>query len=278
MNTIFRFALSRTRGSIIGWATAIAALTLLIVPFYEPLKQQQQQLTDLLNLFPKEIMAFLGDVEDMFSAEGYLTLNFFSIAPVLLGILAVLGGSGLLASDEENGTLDLILAHPVSRTALFAGRLLAFVATLVVVLVAAWLGLIIPMAVAPLGVTAGEVALPFVSLFAVLLLFTALALLLSMVVPSRKTAASVAGLVLVASYFITSLSYISSDLKGAAQLSPLTYYQSGQAMRGLNVGWLVGLLAASAIGIGLAWWRFQRRDIRVAGEGSWRLPFVKRKK
>ncbi len=51
----------------------------------------------------------------------------FSLLPVIVGIFALIAGSGLIASDEESGRLDLILAHPPSRTALFWGRLLAFV-------------------------------------------------------------------------------------------------------------------------------------------------------
>ena len=61
--------------------------------------------------------------------EGFLGLQYFDLMAILiLGIFAILIGSGLIASDEENGRLDLILAHPVSRTALIAGRLSAFVA------------------------------------------------------------------------------------------------------------------------------------------------------
>ena len=37
-------------------------------------------------------------------------------------------------------------------------------------------------------------------------------------------------------------------------------------------GALLGLLVASALLALFAWWRFERRDIRVVGEGSWQLP------
>jgi ABC-2 type transport system permease protein len=197
--------------------------------------------------------------------------------PPLLGIFAVLAGSGLLVSDEENGTLDLILAHPVSRTALLAGRGLAFVVATVTILIMSWLGLVLPLGASSLTLTPGAAALPFVSLFGVVLFFGSLALLFSMVLPSRKLAASAAGLLLVVSFFVSSLANFVRDLKGAAQLSPISYYQSASAINGLNTGWLIGLLAGAALFTGLAGWLFQRRDIRVAGEGSWRLPFVKRR-
>jgi len=277
MKTVFRYALTRSRGQIIGWGISLALLAVLVVPFYDAFKDQQQQLTDLLNTFPKEIIAFFGDVNDMFSPEGYLSVNFFLYLPLILGVFVILGGSGLLVADEENGTLDLILAHPVSRTALFAGRLAAFVTALLAILVITWVGLVVPIGASSIQVTWSEAALPFFSLFGVLMLFGTMALLLSMILPSRKLAASVAGLVLVASFFITSLAGIIRNLKEVSKLSPISYYQNSAAIQGLNIGWLVGLLAVSAIFIGLAGWLFQKRDIRVVGEGSWRLPLRKKK-
>jgi ABC-2 type transport system permease protein len=121
--------------------------------------------------------------------------------------------------------------------------------------------------------TATELARPFLSLGAELLLFGTLALALSMFLPSRRLASGAAGLALIASYFVTALSRINDDLKEIAKYSPLNYYQSGEAIRDLNGEWLGGLLAVALLFTLLAWWRFERRDIRVVGEGSWRWPW-----
>ena len=107
------------------------------------------------------------------------------------------------------------------------------------------------------------------SLLGVLLLFAMLALLLSMLLPSRRVAAMTAGTLLVFSYFVTSLAKLNSSLKPVARLMPLRYYQSADAIEGLNYAWLSGLLGVALLFTVLAWWRFERRDIRVAGEGSW---------
>jgi ABC-2 type transport system permease protein len=85
-------------------------------------------------------------------------------------------------------------------------------------------------------------------------------------------AASVASIALVASYAVTSLARVFSGLKGAARLSPLTYFQSGYAINGLNMAWLTGLLVAAVLFLLAAWWLYMRRDLRVSGEGNWRLP------
>lgn len=279
MVTIFRNAFARSRGAILGWGLSLGLYGLFLVQFYDTLAKQQEQFTQLLKSYPPELMAFFGDVANITSPEGYLNLEFFSYAPLLVGIYAVLAGSGLLADDEEKGTLDLWLGHPVSRTGFFVGRLLAFVAAATGILALTWLGFVVGRRWSELFVlSARELALPFLSLLAVILFFGMLALLLSMLLPSRRLAAMVAGLALVASFFVNGLARIDENLEKVAKFLPLHYYQGGDAITELNGEWLFGLLAVAALFALLAGWRFERRDIRVGGEGGWRLPRLAWKK
>jgi len=276
MTTIFRYTLRRFRGQILGWGIALALLAVLLVSMYDSFAGELDQFEELLEIYPPEISAFMGDLTTMATPEGWVSLEFFSYMPLILGIFGVLMGSGLLVSHEENGTLDLIMAHPVSRTALFMGRLLAFVTATVAILVITWLGFIVSMTWSSMDIGWGRIWLPMLSLLAELLLFGTMSLLLSMVLPSRRLAATAAGLLLVASFFITGLAKINEDLEPVAKLSPLNYYQAQDAFHALNGAWLAGLLAAAVVFAALAWWRFQRRDIRVGGEGGWQLPSLAR--
>lgn len=271
MFPLFIHALTRSRGTILGWGLSLAVLGAYLMSFYDTLAEQQASLNQLLSNYPPELMAFFGDMTQMFTPEGYLTVEFFSYMPLILGIFAVLAGSGLLVGDEENGLLDLLLAHPVSRTAFFTGRLLALIATQLGILGLAWGGLVVGLRWSSIEIAPAELLRPFLGLFAVLSLFGSLALALSLLLPSRRLAATTAGLGLVASFFVTSLARVNEDLETLAKFSPLNYYQSGAAIRALNGEWLGGLLAVAALFTLIAWWRFERRDIRVAGEGSWRL-------
>lgn len=270
---IFRYTLRRLRGQILGWGIALALMGVLLISMYDSFAAEQEQFQELLEIYPSEITAFVGDITNMATPEGWVSIEFFSYMPLILGIFAVLTGSGLLVSDEENGRLDLILAYPVSRTALFMGRLLAFVTAAVAILVITWLGFIVSMNWSSIDIGWGRMWLPLLSLLAELLLFGTISLLLSMLLPSRRLAATTAGLLLVASFFITGLAKLNEDLEPVAKLSPLNYYQAQEAFEGLNGVWLAGLLAAAVLFAVLAWWCFQRRDIRVGGEGGWRLPW-----
>ena len=81
----------------------------------------------------------------------------------------------------------------------------------------------------------------------------------------------ISGILMVASFFITALARLDENLETVAKISPMNYYQGGMAIDGLKWGWVIGLLGISALFVLIAWWRFERRDIRVGGEGGWRL-------
>ena len=54
-------------------------------------------------------------------------------------------------------------------------------------------------------------------------------------------------MVLLASYFLTTLARLDKGLEPVARFSPIYYYQSGEAIEGLNGRWLTGLLAAAGL-------------------------------
>jgi ABC-2 type transport system permease protein len=274
MITIFRSMLVRFRGQVLGWGLVMFLLGFLTVARFDLMRENQSEVERLMQGRIGDLLSIFGDTGKLFSPSGFLAMYFFNLMPLFLGIFAVLSGSGMLASDEENGTLDLILAHPVSRTALFLGRLLAFVVATCAILALTWLGLLAGMSRSEyMTLDTADLLVPFVSLLALLLLYGCLALLLATLLPSRRMAAMTAGFVLVSSYFLTMLGRMDPDLQTIARLLPQEYFQSGDATEGLKVGQLAGLCLVAILFAALAWWRFERRDIRVCGEGVWKWPW-----
>ena len=135
---------------------------MLTTSFSDTIVQQQAQFEALLKHYPPAVSAFFGDLTKLATPAGFLHAEFFALAPIILGIYAVLAGSGLIIADEENGRLDLILAHPVGRTALVLGRFLAFVVATVAILAINWIGFIIGLSWSTMDVSLGTMALPFV--------------------------------------------------------------------------------------------------------------------
>ncbi len=276
MFTEFKHTLRRLRGSALGWGIGLALYALMMVSFYNSISALKGQFLELVSGYPKAFAAFFGDLTDLFSPSGYLDLYYFGYLTPIIGIFAAGACAGLLVSDEEKGILDLVLAHPVSRTALFWGRFLGFVAALAGVLLLSYLAWAIPSQSVGFALSWGQLLLPFLPLFAVLFLFGALALLLSLLLPSSRAAGMLSGGLLIANFLLMGLSRLYPDPFGPiVRFTPLYYYQGGKAVLGLNWGWLGGLLASGLILLLPAWLLFLRRDIRVGGEHGWRLPALR---
>ncbi len=266
--TEFLHTLRRLRGQIIGWGVGLALYGLAMGAMFDTINEIAG-LDELLASYPPEMMAFFGDMTSMSTPSGYFDTYFSSFIPLIVGIFAVGAAAGLLAGDEERGTLDLTLSYPVSRTALFWGRWLAFVAATALMLFIGYLGWVITLPFSSMDVTAGALLGAFVPMAAILLLFGGLALLLSMFLPSARLAAMVSGGLLVANFLLAGLANLNEDLRPIMNLTPFHFYQGGDALIDLNWGMTLGLAAAGFLLAGLAWLLFGRRDIRVGGERGW---------
>lgn len=272
MFTIFKNTLQRNLWQLLGWGLTLGLVTLSLTLLYKPMVAQQSQLNSLMQAYGSNFMAFFGGTLDVLSPGGYLDFGYFSYIPIIAGIFSLLVGSGLILADEERGTLDLVLAHPVSRTALFWGRFLAFTCVTAGILFISWLGFLAGLSGTGWDVSTFVLLLPHLDMFAILMLFGSLALFLSMALPSRTLAASLTGGLLVASYFVTSMARVSDKLASLNNFSPLNYYEGGRALDNLNWEHLLALLGFALVFTLLAWLLFERRDVRVSGTGGWKMP------
>jgi beta-exotoxin I transport system permease protein len=273
MITVFLHSLKRYLGQILGWGIVLALLCAYALLLFDTLvkPEAQQQYLQLISSYPPELMAFFGDMTQMFTPGGYLDTLFFSYIPIVIGFFSILTCASLIAGDEEKGILDLVLAYPISRSKLFMGRVGAFTTATLSILFISWIGIVISLPKTTMDATVWEIILPFLSLFALLMFFGMLTLLLSMLLPSLQWAAMTSGLLLVASYFLTSLARLSEKLRPIEKYFPMHYYQGGQALIKMNWSWMGLLLGFSIIFAISAWWLFERRDIRVSGESGWRM-------
>jgi ABC-2 type transport system permease protein len=271
----FKHTLRRLRGQMIGWSVGLALYVLMMVSLFDSIAGIEG-FEEMIASYPPELMAFFGDLMGISTPRGYLDVYYFSYMVPIIGIYAVVVGAGLLVGDEEKGILDLVMAYPVSRTALFWGRLLGFVVVTLVILLVSWLSWVLPAGNTGMDLTWIEFLRPFVPLFGQLLLWGTLALLLSMWLPSGRMTAMLSSGLLIGNFLVNGLANINDDLQAIVEFTPLYHYQGGKAIDGIDWGPLAGLLAASLVFALLAWWRFGQRDIRVGGEGGWKLPSLRR--
>lgn len=273
----FKHTLRRLRWQIVGWSFGTALYGFLMVNIYPSMVDVSDIIDEYISMFPTAMLAFFENIYAIGTPMGFLDVYFFSYMHLIIGILAISAAVGLLVGDEEKGVLDLILAQPISRTSLFFGRFFALVAALVIILFAGWLSWALPAGRVGFALSWLQLLLPFIPLFAVLLLFAAIALLLSLALPAARLAGMLTGALLIANFLLQGLSNLNETLQPLMKYLPLYYYQGGTAVAGLEGSWLFGLLLTALLITAAAWLYFLRRDIRVGGERSWKLPVMKQR-
>ena len=274
--TIASYSLKRSFSIILGWGIPLMLLGIITIPFYDLVAENEKQLRPVLDTLKPLLKSFVGGDEaaQVFTPEGFIALRYFAFLPVVMGIFGSVYGSGLLAADEERGILDFLMAHPISRSQIFWGRLLSFLLSLILIIGFGWFGLWLGVLKAEsMNFSPVKLWLPYLSVFAVTWLFACLSFALSMVMPSRSAAAMFSGIIVLAGYIITNLSKAIKGLESWALFSPITYFQSN-AMMGLKLNPLTVLFVSSVIFVVFAWKAFVNRDIRVAGDGGWKIPFL----
>lgn len=130
---LFRRSIGDSWRSTLGWTIGVAAALLLYLPLFPALGGKDSQMAQLINSLPPQLVNTLN-YGSITTGAGYTESTFFGLLGfVLIVIAATSWGTAAIAGDVENGTLELVLAHAVSRTQLVLER------TLAVVLRLAWL-------------------------------------------------------------------------------------------------------------------------------------------
>ena len=125
MFTIIRNTLRKSRGALIGWGIGLAALAIMMGSMFDMMVASNEMI-DVMNAYTVAMpeLAAMFNMDEMGTPIGWLDVEYFSFVPLIIGLFVTGIGANMLARDEEDGTLDLILSHPVSRTALCWGRFL----------------------------------------------------------------------------------------------------------------------------------------------------------
>lgn len=264
---IVRAELWQRRWAMVWWSLGISAFIVINLAVYPSFKEQAAELNNALANLPDAVKDLFSDNGDFASPSGYLSSQiYYLLLPMLFTILAINLGSSLLARDERAGTLELLLARPVSRTtillskAVAGGIVLAVVgaATLVVALAGCRMaGIEIPLQ--------GVIVTTLVSLALATFFGTISFALTALGRNARLASIGLASLVALASYLVSSLSQTVHWLEWPAKLSPYTYYHTSAILTTASSGRKLALALLVAIIILLvgAWFGFRRRDVEA---------------
>lgn len=247
---------------LIGWAVGIAGIICLYLPLY-PSIGATDDLTAILASMPQGLVDALG-FASITSGAGYTQATYFGLLGyVIPSIAGIAWGAAAIAGDEEDGRLELTLAHAVTRTRVLFERGLAILLKLTALIAFGVLLILALNGPSELELEPVNVLITgFAQLGLGVLMFTT-AYAVGAVTGRRSWAVVAGAIVAVGSYLLNAVGAQSPDTEWMRNLSPL-WWAYGQ--NPLAEGWTIGVLGAWAVAAVLwviGWAVFSRRDVGV---------------
>jgi ABC-2 type transport system permease protein len=265
--TVGRRWLRDRRRGLLWWCLGIVALVAFTLAFF-PTVEGDETFERLADELPPSLRSLFGLAEGapLTSAPGYLHARLFStLVPLLLVVYAVGLGARAIGGSEEDGTLELLLAHPVTRTRVAVERYLAGLALLAAVTGALVVGLasMAPPVSALDGVAPTGLVGASIGAFALALLHGSIAYTVGAATGRRAPAIGIATAVAAAGYLIEGLLALSDAVDPLRFASPWHWYLGrNMLVDGVAPDAIVPPLLLSAALLALTTRLFARRDLR----------------
>ena len=263
MPDITRKTLGGVRRSLVWWSLGMAGIAAVWIPVY-PTVRDSPSLNDLLQQYPEALKSFIGfgGSLDYTTGAGYLGSEVFSLTiPLVLIIAAVAAGARAIAGEEEQGTLDLLLANPVSRRRVVWEKLAALVVEMTVLGLVLWIALWVGARAVDMKVSGLHILAGSIDAVVLALMFGCIALLVGSASGHRGRAVAITAALAVAAYLLDAIAPLANSIDFLQKASPFYHYKAADPLReGLDLH--VALLAAvAAVAAVLAPLAFDRRDL-----------------
>jgi ABC-2 type transport system permease protein len=257
---------SRRRG-LAWWVGGSFVYLLFLGSAFPTLAGNAADFEKMLDSYPEALRAMFNIVEgvSLSTGPGFLHMELFSLVlPLLLIVFAVGFGARAIAGEEEGGTLDLMLAGPLSRRRWLAEQFAAMTALTCLIGLVSYLAMLLAGAAFDMGLSPAKLAAAMFGVVLIALVFGALALVVGAVTGKRGVAIAVASAAALAAYLVFSLAEIVPWLGTVQKASPWYYYAaSAPLLKGIE--WAhAGVLAAAVVALPvLGAVVFDRRDLAV---------------
>jgi ABC-2 type transport system permease protein len=261
MRSVFGKTVYDRRHGLVWWTLGLGLLVVATMSVWPSVRDEYAK---LVRNYPETLLAFFGiDKAGLGTSAGYLQAEIFSLfLPLVLCIYMIAGASSVTAGEEEAGTLELLLAQPVSRTRVALEKFAGLCAAAAVVTVGFFVVLVGSTSVFDLRISVVHLLAATFSGYLLALLFGAVALFAGCATGHRALAAGVAAGLALAMYLLTSLAALVEGLKRFRPASPFWWYSGNEPLRhGLEPLHVALLVALTAVALAGALVAFGRRDL-----------------
>jgi ABC-2 type transport system permease protein len=266
--SLFLSNLKLSRGTLIAWCGLILLYGVFAVYLYPVISKSNMDYISYIASLPEAMRAAFGlgniDVNSLtFNADTFVAVEFLMWWPIILCFYAIFAGVSI-SREVERGTLDLLLAQPVSRTRVLLSKYANLLVGILLITAASWLGVVVSAPLAGVSINPGDQAL---ALFQGLLFVATIGsytLLASVVFLEPRKALAASGVITAGMYILNFIvPLLSHSFRWLAEVSFFHHYNAVQIVRsGALDGTAVIIFAATFLVCSTASVMvFRRRDL-----------------
>lgn len=276
---IYRRWMRDRRRSTVVWTLGLVLIIVATAAFYPSLSDSTGESLDGSSGAMSSLLGLSPGI-DPSTPLGFLWIGLYAnIVPWMLMALGIALGTAAIAGDEDTGTLEYMLARPITRTAIAWSRLAAVLTVLFVVSILSALSLIVSIPLFDLGnavtttapdgststaagATAGDVLAGTFAAFAVAVGISGVAFLIGGITGRKNVTMGAASGIAIAGYVFYTLSQMTSSLDFLTWISPWRWYiDDVMLINGLDWDVLLPFGLAALCGL-IGWQAFLRRDLQ----------------
>jgi ABC-2 type transport system permease protein len=264
VHSVFATTLRANRRALPGWVVAVVVLVGWIGSVF-PSISGNDQFDQLLESYPEAFKKLFGLTAglSMTSGVGYLQTELFSmILPICFLIFAIGAGSRAVAGEEDDRTIDLLLANPITRRRIVLEKFAAFLAMVTALSVAAFGALVAIDAAFSMDVAVSRLGIGVLVNAALAVHFAAFSLAAGAIFGHRSGAVAAGASFGVGAFLWNGLAALNESLDRFRFLSPWYHGPGTDPLRtGLSASHLGLLLATAVVWVLVAVVAFDHRDV-----------------
>ena len=271
--TLANIFVKTARDRWLGWAIAAVSISLFLL--FGMSVYREIDLSVYTSL-PEAFRSLIGIGDDIDVGGLAINVMFGTWGALVVAVIALVMGAAAIAGEERDGTMDMLLSNPKSRTFVLLSKTGALVMLAALATVALWIP-VHPMA-AFLGVEIGglDVEALTLHLFVNAVFYGLLATAIGAMTGNKGTATGVTTAVMVLSFFAVGFLPLVEGGEGVRKVLPWYYFDGSDPVNnGVAWGHVALLVSASVFFLVVSIIGFNRRDLKGQSVGTTMLDRVR---
>ena len=228
---IFFHELKAYRKSTIIWSVSLVLIIVLFMSFYPAFAKDAEDFKKIMEGYPEAIRNAIGfNLGNFFTILGFycFPLSFITLCGAIQGMNL---GTSIVSKEVREKTADFLLTKPVTRTTVLTAKLMAaFVSIVITNIVYLAVTIFIAFQVKTDDFSLKILIMLSLTMFFIQLIFLALGIIISVIVPKIKSVLTVSLATVFAFYFLGMFSSTTGE-EAKRYISPFKYFDTAYIIK-----------------------------------------------